>query len=67
MHSFPQGNCFFYLKSRLVADGRWYSHQIYEFDENAKKNDFCNALCRPKKTVEPGKFPGHLLNKNRNR
>jgi len=48
MHSFPQGNCFFELNSRLALDGRWYSHQIYQFDENAKKDDFFNAHCRPK-------------------
>jgi len=65
MHSFPQGNCFFELNSRLALDGRWYSHQIYQFDENAKKDDFFNAHCRPKKTVEPGKFPRLALNKNR--
>ena len=58
---------FFDLNSRPVADGRWYSHQIYEFDENVKKDDLFNAHCRPKKTVEPGKFPGLVLNKNRNR
>jgi hypothetical protein len=56
---------FFDLNSRLVADGRWYSHQIYEFDENVKKDDFFNAHCRPKKTVEPGKIPGYVFNKNR--
>ena len=28
-----------------------------------KKDDFFNAHCRPKKTVEPGKFPGLVLNK----
>jgi hypothetical protein len=34
-----------------------FSHQLFdEFDENAKKDEFFNAHCRPKTTPQSGKI-----------
>jgi len=55
------------LNSRSVADGRWYSHQLFdEFDENAKKDEFFNAHRRPKTTHRSRKISQPRVEKKLN-